>query len=153
MIVRARLGGGAAATAQPQTWTLVFKRRSSSRFRSFIAFGRYKHVCAYGYVPYLHVWVFFDPHWEGNQIFIASDGKMAEKMIESWIVDADLILMPQQRFIRVWMPPILGWCVPSIRRLIGLPGSALRVDTLFRTCLEHGGRRFEIEHGRDGGRG
>lgn len=153
MIVCARLGGSSPPlVSQPQTWTLVFKRKAKSRFRSFIAFGRYKHVCAYGYVPFLHVWVFFDPHWEGNRISIAADGPAAEKMIEAWIVDADLVLIEQRPFKPVWCPPIFGWCAPTISRLIGLPGSALRATTLFRTCLEHGGRLFEIEHGRSGGR-
>lgn len=133
--------------SRPDVWTLVFKRTSSSRFRSFIALGRYKHVCAYGYVPFLHVWVFFDPHWEGNAVFIAADGEAAKALIKEWIVDADLIRMPQLDFRPIWTPPIFGWCTPSIRRLIGLPGGALRCDALWRQCLEHGGEPFERNDG------
>lgn len=108
---------------------------------SFIAFGKYKHVRAFGYVPFLHVWVFFDPCWRnGIRIAVAADGVAANAMIGEWVEGADIIRIAQCESARGM--PILGWCVPSVRRLIGIRSRALRPDTLYQDCLLAGGMLY-----------
>lgn len=144
---------------QPEIWTLVFNREAKTRWASWLAMGRYKHVRAYAYVPFLHVWVFFDPHIAGTDIVIAADGEPAQRLIGSWIVDADLLRMrrrpPGREFCwpGVWCDerakfPVLGFCVPAIKRLLGLRYVALRPDALYRLCLRNGGEPFGAIDGR-----
>lgn len=130
----------------PEYWTLVFDREASTRWASLLAFGRYKHVRAYAYVPFLHVWVFLDPHLRGIDLFVAADGTPAQAVIQMWIVNADLLRV--RRVSReTFCAPVLGFCVPIIRRLIGLPGSALRPTAFFEDCLRNGAQPFEAVDG------
>jgi hypothetical protein len=133
---------------RPETWTLVFAREASTWWAGFIAFGRYKHVRAYAYVPFLHVWVFYDVHFTGTEILVASEGPPARALIASWIAGADLIRINRLPAADRRRPPLLGFCVPAIKRLIGLRCGALRPDALYRSCLEHGGEQFEADDGR-----
>jgi len=126
---------------QPKNWTLVFNRRSATRWAAWLAMGRYKHVRAYAYVPYLHVWVFFDPKLSGIDIIIAADGEPANTMIAAWIFNADLVRM--QRSPKYPGFPLLGFCVPAIKRLLGLRCVSLRPDALYAYCLKNGGVPFE----------
>ena len=132
---------------RPQCWTLVFDRKASGRFMSAIALGRYKHVRAFAYVPYLHAWVFYDPHIYGTDIILAAPGSPMRAQLEHWAgpSKSDLMLMPVGA--RRLQPPVLGWCVPAIKRLIGLRSSALRPDALWRDCLRNGGKPLQASHG------
>lgn len=132
---------------EPQAWTLVFSRSAATRWTSFIALGRYKHVSAYAYVPFLHVWVHYDVRLSGTHITIAANDA-AHAMIGTIIADADLISMQKRPQPSRQLPPLLGWCVPAVRRLLGVPGSALRPDAFFKECLANGGVPFEAAHGR-----
>jgi hypothetical protein len=128
--------------SQPVNWMLVFDREASCWWASAMALGRFKHVRAFGYVPFLHVWVFFDPHLAGTEVVIAADGEPAQALIQRWIVNADVIRMPARRDGRRRMA-VLGFCVPTIKRLMGLRCGALRPDGLHRYCLRNGGERFD----------
>ena len=133
--------------SQPLVWMLVFERLASTRFLNFAAMGKYKHVKAFGYVPFLHVWTFFDPSWNRTELIIAQDGRPAAYLIEKWVVDADV--MEFARLEAEWLlPPLGGWCVPQIKRLIGLRSGALRPDALWRDCLANGGLPLESKHGK-----
>jgi hypothetical protein len=123
----------------------VFDRAASSWWASLIACGRHKHVRAYAYVPFLHVWVFFDPAFSGTRITLAAAAE-AERMIASWIVNADLVAVTVSR--ETMGPPLFGFCVPAIKRLIGLRCVAVRPSALYRHCLNNGGKPFEAAHGR-----
>lgn len=125
----------------PEIWTLVFNREASTWWASWLAFGRYKHVRAYAYVPFLHVWVFYDVHLTGTEIIMTADGEAARRQIAAWIVKADLIRM--QRRAGKLGPPLFGFCVPAIKRLLGLRCVVWRPDALYRFCLKNGGAVFE----------
>lgn len=132
---------------QPDVWTVVFSRVASSPWLGFLAPGRYKHVRAYAYVPYLHVWVFVDPHIRGTDLLLAADGAPAQRVIAEWIPDADLLSV--RRVTRETVRPVLfGHCVPVVRRIVGVPGSALLPCGFFADCLRNGGQPFETLHGR-----
>lgn len=132
---------------EPEWWTVVFHREAATRWASWLAWGKYKHVSAYAYVPFLHVWVFFDVNMCGSHIVVAADGAPAEALIQTVIAGADLVKIRRRIAGRdPVIPPLAGWCVPSIRRLLGVPGSALRPDAFLRDCLAHGGVPFETDH-------
>lgn len=128
----------------PRAWTLVFDRGAASWWTSLIALGRHKHVRAYAYVPFLHVWVFFDPAFAGTTITIAANSE-AERMIGSWVVNADLVAVTVSRETRGL--PVLGFCVPAIKRLLGIRSRALRPSALYRHVMVHGGKPLEAVHG------
>lgn len=131
--------------SQPIVWNLVFERKSISWW-SHLALGRYKHVRAYGYVPFLHVWQFVDVGLRGFDVFVAADGAPANAVIAHWIEDADVLtLAPRRDGIR--RLPVFGFCVPAMKRLIGLRCGALRPDALYRHCLRNGAQPFEAVHG------
>jgi hypothetical protein len=143
MVGRATLG---PLISQPDNWLLIFERQAPSRFFDFVAFGKYKHVKACGYVPFLHVWTFFDPSWSGTELYVAEDGRPALYLMSQWIVEADVMRFPRKH-APARLPPLAGWCVPQIKRLIGLRSGALRPDTLWRDCLANGGVPLEANHG------
>lgn len=130
---------------QPTVWTLCFERSAIS-WASHLALGRYKHVRAFGYVPFLHVWVFYDVGFRGASVVVAADGPDADSIIEFWSRTADLLsVLPAHPFVP--RLPVFGWCVPSIRRLIGFRGGALRPDAFYRQCLAQGATPIELDHG------
>lgn len=132
--------------SQPIIWNLVFERKATSWW-SHLALGRYKHVRAYGYVPFLHVWQFVDVGLRGFDVFVAADGPAANAVIMHWIADADVLAVaPHRDGIR--RLPVLGFCVPAMRRLIGQRGGALRPDAFFAECLRNGALPFEAIDGR-----
>lgn len=130
---------------QPTVWTLVFARESDRWWTSWMALGRYKHVRAYAYVPFLHVWVFYDVGFHGTSIVLAADGEPANAMIARWIQGADTVRMRRVDFFdqkggrRSYRIPLFGFCVPAIKHLLGLRCVALRPDALYRFCIENGG--------------
>lgn len=130
---------------EPRAWTLVFARDAASRWASAIALGRHKHVRAYAYVPFLHVWIFFDPAFAGTSIVVASNAE-AEWLISSWSINADLVsvIAPPTKNLP---PALLGFCVPQIKRLLGIRCGALRPSALYRHVMAHGGKPFEAVHG------
>jgi hypothetical protein len=133
---------------EPRVWTLVFARDAASWWSSLIACGRHKHVRCYAYVPFLHVWVFFDPAFSGTTITLASNAE-AVRLIAAWTVNADLVAVT--RVPRdIGRPALFGFCVPAVRRLTGIPSRALRPSRFYRDCLAHGGTPLpEIaRHGR-----
>lgn len=131
---------------QPSAWNLVFERKIISAW-SYLAVGKYKHVRAYGYVPFLHVWQFVDIGLRGFDVFVAADGNPAQAVIRCWIEDADVLtIRPNRDGVR--RLPVLGFCVPAMRRLVGIRGCALLPDGFYAECLDHGAMPFEVVDGR-----
>lgn len=132
---------------RPESWTLVFNREAATWWVGWLAFGRYKHVRAYAYVPFLHVWVFIDTHLGGSDVIVTADGEPAQRQIAAWIVNADLIRMRRHLPARRYLTPPF-YCVGAVKRLLGLNCGALRPDALYRYCLAHGAEPFEVADGR-----
>lgn len=129
--------------SRPETWVLAFARTAASPWVRWLVWGRYKHVRAYGYVPFLHVWLFYDATFTGIEVIVAADGEAARAQIAGWIDGCDLVRMPRRPHANA--SPVLamcGWCVPAIKRLIGLRCGALRPDALYEHCLRNGGVRY-----------
>lgn len=129
---------------QPEQWVLVFDRKPANRWIGWLVWGEYKHVRAYGYVPFLHVWIFQTANLAGIEVWVAADGEPARAMIGQWTAgDTERMLMPRRPHAnRSPFLALSGWCVPHVKRLIGLRSSALRPSSLFADCLRNGGRLY-----------
>ena len=125
----------------PTRWMLVFNRQAISWWTNFIAFGRYKHVRAFGYVHDADAYVFYDVQFSGTIIQIAR-GDGARALMLEWTANADVLRWDIGTFgtlsRRVPFVPFL--CTTAIAHLIGLPGAllTLRPDALYRACIESG---------------
>jgi hypothetical protein len=142
-----------AASGQPARWVLVFQRSTESRLVNLLAFGRYKHVTAFGYVEAVDHWLFFD--WRARALdLIVARGDHATQLMAHYTRDADLLGIDARPGIGTGFQAGL-WCVPAIRHLVGIRGSALRPDALWRDCIAQGAENLNepraepaADHGR-----
>jgi hypothetical protein len=129
-------GGG-----EPVQWAVCFSQKASTAWLTRLPVGKFKHVRAFGCVPHINTWVFFDPALNRTTIRIAR-GDVARQLIGEFVFEATVIQMPALPRASL-RPRIFGWCVPATAQLLGLPGGALRgalvPDTLLRQCLANGG--------------
>ena len=126
----------AGAAGQPARWHLAFQRSTESRWVRWLAMGRHKHVSAFGYIPEVDHWVFFDWRFRHIDIIVAR-GDGATQLIAYYTRDADLLQMAPRKDGR----PVhrFGfWCVPAIKHLVGISGGALRPSALWRDCIAQG---------------
>jgi hypothetical protein len=130
---------------EPTHWQLCFSRKSATACANFLPIGKYKHVRAFGCVPEINTWIFFDPSFSRTSIRVAR-GDAAHELIREFLYAADVIQMPVRD--RAGAPPLFGWCAPAVAHLLGLRCGALRgalvPDTLWRQCLANGGRLIEL---------
>jgi len=128
---------------KPEQWVVVFDPVAQNRVCRWLSPGRFKHVRAYGYVPFLHVWLFVDANLAGLELYVAADGEPARAMAAEWTRGCTRVLMPRLPHAnRSLFLAASGWCVPIIARLIGLRSSALRPSAFFADCLRNGGRMY-----------
>jgi hypothetical protein len=125
----------AGAGGQPARWVLCFQKTTDSRWIRWLACGRYKHVSAFGYIAEVDHWVFLD--WRITTIdVIVARGTGADQMIAYYTRNADLLGMAPRkrgRGLRLGL-----WCVPAVKHLLGIRGSALRPTALWKDCLRQG---------------
>jgi hypothetical protein len=140
-VIKAVLG---PLISKPEAWVVCFDPVAQNRWIGRLTPGYYKHVRAYGYVPFLHVWLFVDANLKGIEILLAAHGDAANALASSWAAGCDIIVMPRRPHVSKSLSlAASGWCVPVVRRLIGLPWGALRPDGLFEECLRNGGKFHE----------
>jgi hypothetical protein len=124
-------------SAEPNTWIVIFHPRTDCLVSRFLSFGHFKHVSALGYMPEMRAWITYDVGRFGNRVTMVPKGQ--EWQLGPWVEGCTLVVMPK-RPMTARFPPIWGWCVPSVRRLIGLRSSALQTGTFYRHCLRDGGK-------------
>lgn len=135
-------------TTSPTVWNVVFNREATSGWARWVP-GRYKHVRAYAFIPASRIWLFYDVHFSGVQLFALPDGPEALAAIYSFIGPegvSDIVavkVLPQRKRLFPWS----NWCTCALRHLLNLPGGALRPDAFYRDCLENG-EPFEAKDGR-----
>lgn len=128
---------------KPEQWIVVFDPVAQNRVCRWLSPGRFKHVRAYGYVPFLHVWLFVDANLAGLELYVAAGGEPARAMAAEWTRGCTCVLMPRRPHAnRSLVTAASGWCVPTVKRLIGLRSSALRCDALLADCLRNGGHMY-----------
>lgn len=127
---------------EPEWWVLVFQRESKVWWVRLLAWGRYKHVAAYAYLPGLKAWLIYDVSMVRTGIVVVPDGDEALGWLAELTSDADLMAM-RRTHVHTRRMPLLGWCVPAIAHLIGLRSGALRPDRLWADCLRNGGQPLD----------
>lgn len=138
-------------TFEPSTWLLIFNHEASTWWRSFLAFGRFKHVWACAYVPDCNAWLVYDVHLDGTTIGLVPAGPLFNQFLgyrTGGLNRATIVSMPRQPARKMANPLILirrlgFWCVPAIAHLVGVRCATYRPDSLYRACLREGGTLFE----------
>lgn len=124
---------------EPREWFVVFHRSSKRRIVNLLAWGRFKHVSAFGQIPYTGDWLFFDYLTSRTRVMTVPDDKSTEYLAHYSNLGA-IVRMPAPNPDDERMKLKLGlWCVTAVAHLLGLSTCALRPDTLFRHCLANGG--------------
>jgi hypothetical protein len=124
---------------EPQKWILCFCRKSARRWLDRMPIGEFKHVRAFGSIPEIQTWVFFDPAWDKTVIKVAR-GHAAEALVREYLHESAALIMPIAT--GPMRPHVGGWCVPAVKQLLGLRSGALRPISLYRECLANGGEAF-----------
>lgn len=127
---------------EPQVWTLCFSKKQPSRWRSLLAFGHYKHVRAYAFLPGLKAWLFYDVHLAGTTLAVIPDGEQALLVICEWMTDADLLRV-RRRGTSSFIGRLGFWCVPAMAHLVAVRCKLPIPDAFYRACLRKGAEPFE----------
>jgi hypothetical protein len=121
---------------EPRKWVICFCRKSTRWWLDRLPIGEFKHVRAFGSIPEIQSWVFFDPAWDRTVIKVAR-GHAAEQLVLQFLHDCEAVVMPANT--GPMRPHVGGWCVPAVKQLVGLRSGALRPNALYRDCLANGG--------------
>lgn len=126
-------------TAEPSTWTLVFHRESASRLLGFLAFGRFKHVSAFAWLPELRIWLVYDVQFARTLVLALPDTPQAKAYLGALIRGNAIVTMPRREGLRPWFR--FGFfCTTAVKHLVGLRCVAVRPDALYRHCIAMGGK-------------
>jgi len=127
------------AECEPAEWFVVFHRESVRPWVRFLAWGRYRHVSAFGRVPWSGDWVFYDFLTARTRVLTVPDEK-SNLFLAHYSKLGKIVRMPAPDPDDVGVKLKLGlWCVTAVAHLLGLRTCALRPDTLLRHCLANGG--------------
>lgn len=131
----------AHGASEPPLWILVFTRDSKIRWLKLLTWGGYNHVKAFAFVPDLDLYLFYDVAFDRTGIVVAPNtARTVSGYLADFVRGGDLMAAPKHLAgCGHRLPPFTGWCVPAMKRLIGLRGSALRPSALWRDCLKAGG--------------
>jgi hypothetical protein len=130
------------AGSEPAEWFVAFHRECDSKIISFLAFGEFKHVLAFGYCPGLKVWIVFDVTWQKTWVRLLSHEQGALEQIAEITRNCAVVkIAPQGRTPRL-ITRIGYFCVPAIISLLGLKCVAITPTSLYRYLRKNGG--YEI---------
>lgn len=124
---------------EPSCWYVAFHEKGHGRFVSALAFGRFKHVSAFGYYPGFKGWLYVDPQFGRLRLLMISHEQ--HKLVLNEIEGATLVRFEVgERAFRASLPSRLFlYCVPVIKYLIGLSCVAITPCGLYRQLLKSGG--------------
>ena len=143
---------------EPEEWTVVFHREASSRWFSFIAFGRFKHVSAFAYLPGLKGWVIHDWQHGGLRVAVLPHSDETCQLIRSMFgPTTEWVQVTRRPGPSSWSGFRLGSCVGAVKHLLGIRCVALRPDGLYRhlheaTASVSGAGRRSADAGAQGSR-
>ena len=124
----------AVRIAEPTEWNVVFHKTSTSRLLSFLAFGDFKHVSAFGYCVGFRAWVVYDVTWWGTRVWLAD-----KAAIIAATRNCTIVRFPRTDR-RMGMSSRLGlYCVTGVKHLLRLRCVAATPDQLYRHILRNGG--------------
>jgi len=124
---------------EPTVWFLIFEERSRSWWVDLLAWGRFKHVTAVGWVSDQRLWLFYDVSLGRTRVAAMPDCPGAWEIIAAMREQAVTLVMPPGRGRNFWAR-IGFWCVPAMAHLVGVRSHAMRPDRLFAHCLGQGGQ-------------
>lgn len=131
----------ALTAIEPTRWVLVFQRSSKVWWVRALAWGKYKHVAAYAYLPGFKAWLIYEVSMARTSIVVVPDNEEARGWLYELTKGSDLVAVKRGNGVHRFR--LFGFCVPAIAHLIGLRTRALRPDRLFRDCLANGGALLE----------
>lgn len=127
------------AECEPAEWFVVFHRDSVRPWVRFFAWGQYRHVSAFGRIPWSGDWVFYDFLTARTRVLMVPDEK-SNLFLAHYSKLGKIVRMPAPDPDDVGVKLKLGmWCVTAVAHLLGLRTCALRPDALLRHCLANGG--------------
>lgn len=134
---------GIEARYEPINWLLVFSPSTTIRWIDRVLPGRFKHVMACAYATEAKAWVFYEVTLLRTQIFVMPEAA-GDRFFAGRLADHGTGVLRIGRQNGHWSRGRIGtWCVPAVKRLIGLRSGALRPDGLWRDCVAAGA---EIVH-------
>jgi hypothetical protein len=126
---------------EPTTWNVVFHTVAPNPLYGFLAFGHFKHVSAFAYVPGLRAWLLYDAELNGTRLRLLPHGERGIKQLMAY--SAGCVILTMEKAYPVDPLPLGGrlgfYCVPAIRHLLGVRCRCLRPDALFKAMLRSGG--------------
>jgi hypothetical protein len=136
---------------EPECWFVSFHVKSSRRWVNLLCIGRFKHVTAFGYVAAAKAWVVMDVLGSRMMVRVVRSDKDINVLAEMSAAGTVVRMPPVDRTRKNFRPKLVFHCVSFVAHTLGLSGSALRPDTLYRKCLRHGGeiiseRSDDIRH-------
>lgn len=120
--------------SEPNVWFLVFHRKSTNRVLSFLAFGEFKHVAAFGYCPRVGMWLVYDVTWTGTRVVL-----MDKAAIIEWTRGCEILQVDKIGARMGWSSRIGFYCVGAVKHLLGLRCVAATPCQLYRHILRNGG--------------
>lgn len=121
---------------EPVRWILAFKKRSTVAFLDRLPL-KYKHVAAFGWVGGdVRCWVFLDWRYDRGQISVATGEQATRALMGEFAKDADLLGIDARAASHLFR--LGGYCVPTVKHLIGLRSRAITPGGLYRDCLRAG---------------
>jgi hypothetical protein len=122
---------------EPEMWFLIFAESTPHRWLEWLAWGRFKHVLAFGWVPDQRSWLVYEVSTTRTRVAIMPDCPGSdERIAELRAGNVTLAMKPGPD--RAPWARIGFWCVPAIAHLVGLKAQPLRPDALYRACLAEG---------------
>lgn len=122
---------------EPAVWVLAFHRETKIWWLRWV--GRYKHVCAYAFLPRQKLWLFYEVSTDPTRITVIPDGAEREKLA-LFTGGADLMAVRCQGARPKLRRRFAFTCVAAMRDLLGLDSGALLPSGLWRDCLAAGGQ-------------
>lgn len=152
---------------EPVEWFVVFHRKSTFRWLSWLACGEFKHVSAFAYYPGFKVWLLYDVHIGGTALIMLSHDR-AKETLASYVDGCTVVKIARNArpFGLSLLSRLLFHCTPAIGNLVGMPFIALTPNHLFRHLMRNGAeivvggagalprpakRRIELAHEQDAG--
>lgn len=129
-----------AMGSEPNEWFIAFHRECNSRILSFLSFGEFKHVSAFGYCPGLKVWLVYDVTWPRTWLRVLAHDAGGAAALAEWAKNCEIVKLAPQGHTPRLRARVGFFCVPAIINLLGLRCVAVTPGQLYRHILRLGGQ-------------
>ena len=130
---------------EPNEWFIVFHPKARTRWISWLACGKFKHVSAFAYCPGFRVWLIYDAQWSGMRLFLVS-AAAAKAMLGKYTACCAIVKFTPWRHPMPLTSRLAYYCVPAIKHLLGVRCASWRPDGLYVHLLRNGGQLIDGRH-------